>query len=402
MITTASLLFSGNSIFSFSILLHAKIIYYYYRILFYAVVHILKEDVRVSAPNVFLKLDFRRKHIHNWRPSAIWVVGNDEILNISLSAENTHGTVGSRHDRDTPHIISWGGRVRLRKTWKHARSKDSRYTYPAFPSKNREALRQPPAPTKPPPHLTWTTPPQREDCSPLVRFPPRPWPRRAMRQPSGIALFLQNLADWHGPMSTLDENRFCILSSSNLHCHWDSGAVSLMPSPLSFRLEAKQVLNTLSVFLFVWYTPIFSWRRFNNSQCVSPMLAFFVVYAFFLCQIMTFRISCSYWTLGITLKFNVESDNYNYFVEVLPCPTRRCRRPCAALVRLYNHVEKHIKYGSNPSQVLTDFYSVQCYRLFETFWIATQSLDMFLRERQCQFRAIARTSYKMFREQVYC
>ena len=36
-----------------------------------------------------------------------------------------------------------------------------------------------------------------------------------------------------------DASRLCILSFLNLLCHWDSSAVSLMPSPLSFRLEAK-------------------------------------------------------------------------------------------------------------------------------------------------------------------
>ena len=56
------------------------------------------------------------------------------------------------------------------KTWKHARSKEPRYTYPAFPSKHLdEALRQPPARAKPPAHLSLTTSPQGEDRFPLIR-----------------------------------------------------------------------------------------------------------------------------------------------------------------------------------------------------------------------------------------
>ena len=76
---------------------------------------------------------------------------------------------------------------------------------------------------------------------------------KSMRQPSrNKQSYLLNLAGWHGTMSTFDANRLCILSTSNLHCHGDSSAVSsLMPRPLSFRLEATQVLNTLFG-IFVW------------------------------------------------------------------------------------------------------------------------------------------------------
>ena len=64
MITTTSLSFSF--VCFFSILLYAKMIYYYSRVLFFcAEVRILKEDTRVSAPNLFLELDFRRKDNHN-------------------------------------------------------------------------------------------------------------------------------------------------------------------------------------------------------------------------------------------------------------------------------------------------------------------------------------------------
>ena len=92
---------------------------------------------------------------------------NKEILlrsvnnTVCLEVDNTHGTVSSRHHVGTLRILFIEGTRPISITWKHPQSKDSRYTYPAFPSKNREeALRQPPVRAKPPP--IYTTPPQRE------------------------------------------------------------------------------------------------------------------------------------------------------------------------------------------------------------------------------------------------
>ena len=70
-------------------------------------------------------------------------------------------------------------------------------------------------------------------------------------QVTNKALFFQNPAGGHGPMSTFDANRLCILSTSNLYCQGDSSAVSsLLPRPLPCRLEGTQVLNVLfSIFV---------------------------------------------------------------------------------------------------------------------------------------------------------
>ena len=73
-----------------------------------------------------------------------------------------------------------------------------------------------------------------------------------------------------------------------------------MPSPLSFRLEAAQVLNTLfGIFLKYIIGQLLLDGAFNNSVFHLSLPSLLYTFIFF-CQSMTFIILYSYYTLGIT------------------------------------------------------------------------------------------------------
>ena len=75
----------------------------------------------------------------------------------------------------------------ISKTWNHARSKDSRYTYISrLPEQKQRRCATPTFRTsKATPASILDNAAATRDRSPLLRFPPRPWSRRAMLQPSG-------------------------------------------------------------------------------------------------------------------------------------------------------------------------------------------------------------------------
>ena len=76
---------------------------------------------------------------------------------------------------------------------------------------------------------------------------------------------------------------------------------------------------------------------FNNSlfRLSLPSLLYMT---FFSCQIMTFRISCSCKTIGITLSsMNVKSDNYTSRCRSVDLSYHR-RHPCGAPVHTYIYI----------------------------------------------------------------
>ena len=88
-----------------------------------------------------------------------------------------------------------------------------------------------------PRHPLQSVPPQREDRPHLLRCPLRPRPSRTatndIKKKQAKHLF-QIIAGRHvycSPMSTIDPNRLGILSSSYLHNHQASSAVSAPPRP---------------------------------------------------------------------------------------------------------------------------------------------------------------------------
>ena len=136
-------------------------------------------------------------------------------------------------------------------------------------------------------------------------------------------------------MSTFDANQLCILTTSNLHCHGDSSAFSsLMPNPLSFRLEVTQVLNTLLVQIFylrqLYLTACFA---FYWLVCCTRYSI-----AFFFCQRMTFISHVRIELLAILLSFiNAKSDSYTFTCRSAALPylirgrwrmPERRRSPC--------------------------------------------------------------------------
>ena len=144
-------------------------------------------------------------------------------------------------------------------------------------------------------------------------------------------------------MSTLDASRHCILSTSNLHCHWDSSSVSLLiricfkssfVSPI-IRGEAGSQYS-FPHFFFIY----------ANSY-LTPHLTATVCFAYpcLLCCIWRFssvNLGPSESHVRIKLlallysSMHVKSDSYNLSKN---CPTRsvgagECWRPCGALVHV--------------------------------------------------------------------
>ena len=132
-----------------------------------------------------------------------------------------------------------------------------------------------------------------------------------MRQPSGNntqSSSSKSLAGLHGPMSTLDANRLCILSTSNLHCHEDiSLFIDAKSSFVSPRGEAgSSSQNSFRCFCLIYAN--FYLAHLTTAVCFACSCLSFLCcrirMTFFFCQIM--RSPCTYlcffcaWVAGAT------------------------------------------------------------------------------------------------------
>ena len=177
---------------------------------------------------------------------------------------------------ETLRILLWRGRVRFRQreSTREVKTADTHMPPSRVKSENKRYANLPYEQSHPRIYLK-TTPPQREIALLFVFLLARGHADQCDNLHVKNKALLPKRRQFTWPhVDVFDANRLCILSTSNLHCHWDSSAVSsLMPSPLSFRLEAKQVLNTLfGIFVCLIYANFYLTAHLTTVCFAYPCL----------------------------------------------------------------------------------------------------------------------------------
>ena len=255
-----------------------------------------------------------------------------KILNMSFFAKKAHGTFGSGHGGDTPHIISWGdpSDFEKRESTRETKAAETHIPLSGIKTGNRYA-NLPHQLSHPRLSLGQRRRNGRSSFSSLFSS------SFGTTQSLQAKLFLNNVVGWHGPMSTLDETDF---PSCRLRTYAATGtAVPLRSCQVLFRLEyfveGNHLLSTLSAFLLVWYTRTFPWRRIQQQSMYTAYLLCFLLIScawrlstvkFTNYELQNLMFVLNY--LHFTWKTNVESDSYKLFrgSAALPYPNNGSRR----------------------------------------------------------------------------